>query len=471
MVKWLAACLFVNGCLLPAAGQPLDGPAPPDEVLVLKRNGGWCWYQDERALVVGEKLLIATVAGVTRDGSNRGDVQVTTYDMPSGEAATFTLAPEFQSDDHDVPALLALPDGRILASYETHGSRAGEHFMRWRITERPGDASSWGPERTADVGGSISYSNLFILGAEGNRIYNFHRCTRGTPPGINPNYMVSDDGGETFTYGGRLLKWPRPEGDPKFTGQDGGRPYLKYASDGVDAIHFLTTEDHPRAYDNSIYHGVIRGGQVSRSDGALVGPLGTDDTMGVSPKDLTRVFEGDADNVAWTIDLHLDADGNPFAVFSVQKDGAHARTERGATDIGQDHRFHYARFDGATWHVHEIAYAGTRLYPGEDDYTGLAAVHPNDPNTVFISTNADPVTGEPLISAADGARHREIFRGVTSDLGATWTWTAITRDSDADNLRPIVPIRESGKTALLWLRGTLRSYTDYDLDVVGLIER
>ena len=39
----------------------------------------------------------------------------------------------------------------------------------------------------------------------------------------------------------------------------------------------------------------------------------------------------------------------------------------------------------------------------------------------------------------------------------------------ADNLRPIVPRAERPEPIVLWLRGTYRSYTDYDLEVVGLL--
>jgi hypothetical protein len=48
-------------------------------------------------------------------------------------------------------------------------------------------------------------------------------------------------------------------------------------------------------------------------------------------------------------------------------------------------------------------------------------------------------------------------------------WTAVTANSTADNLRPIVPIWDADHTALLWLRGTYTTYHDYDLDVVGII--
>ena len=54
----------------------------------------------------------------------------------------------------------------------------------------------------------------------------------------------------------------------------------------------------------------------------------------------------------------------------------------------------------------------------------------------------------------------------TRDQGATWKWTPVTRDSQVDNLRPIVPSSGSGKTILLWLRGHYLKYINYDLQVV-----
>jgi hypothetical protein len=43
------------------------------------------------------------------------------------------------------------------------------------------------------------------------------------------------------------------------------------------------------------------------------------------------------------------------------------------------------------------------------------ALDPNDPDQVVISTNADPGTGQPLISQSDEQRHWELFDGRTSD--------------------------------------------------------
>lgn len=157
-------------------------------------------------------------------------------------------------------------------------------------------------------------------------------------------------------------------------------------------------------------------------------------------------------------DIHLDRDGCPVIVFSVQKNSAGLPSGQGGTD----HRYHYARWLGGRWLVNEIAYGGSRLYPREDDYTGNIAIDPHDPQVVYISTNVDPAGGKPLSS-----RHYEIFRGSTRDYGKHWTWTAITSGSTEDNIRPVVPV-STGQSVLLWLRGKMTTYTDYRFEIVAL---
>ncbi|MGV3531705.1 MAG: hypothetical protein ACO1QR_04995, partial [Chthoniobacteraceae bacterium] len=163
--------------------------------------------------------------------------------------------------------------------------------------------------------------------------------------------------------------------------------------------------------------------------------------------------EGSPDQVAWMTDIHLDDKEHPVILFTVQRGSGGLPPRQG----GDDHRFHYARWDGTRWHQQEIAYAGKRLYPFEDDYTGLGAIDPQDVNQLVISTDADPVTGKPLVSATDGKRHHELFRGRTTDGGKTWSWHPLTRDSDADNLRPLIPSwNDANRLALVWMRGTYR---------------
>jgi len=462
MKRTLFLVLATAGCLAAADVQPLAGI--PGAV-VLKRNGGWCWYQGPRAIVTrGGELVFTTISGDAYAGMEAGDLWASAWRPGSDEVAHFELHDRLERDDHDVAGLLERPDGRLLAVYGKHNT---DRLQRWRITREPGDISAWGDESTLDVGAGYTYSNVFRLSAEGGRVYNFHRGRQ-----YNPNCTVSGDEGETWSYGWRLLSWGPEDfrGDPRFTGSDGGRPYLRYASNGVDTIHFVTTDDHPRAFDNSIYHGFYRGGKLHNSAGFVVGEPGREGHSDLRPRSFTEVFEGGADRVAWTTDLELDRQGRPYTVFSVQVDGAGGRGRR-AAEFGNDHRYWYARFDGRRWHCHEMAHAGTKLYTAESDYTGLVALDPDDPDVVVISTNADPSSGAPLVSKADGKRHWELYRGVTPDHGASWTWTALTRDSELDNLRPLIPAHPGGERIVLWCRGTLKSYTDYRLDVCARVEK
>jgi hypothetical protein len=309
------------------------------------------------------------------------------------------------------------------------------------------DATAWGPERVFAPGGGsrVTYSNLHRLARENGgrgRVYNFFRGYQGR---FKPSWMSSDDDGATWTVGGVLIDFPS-----EFL----HRPYVRYASDGRDTIHFLFTEAHPRNYDNSIYHAYYCAGRLFRSDGTPIGKLAEGP---IRPSDATRVFRGDPDNVAWAQDLHLDAQGRPCAVYSVQKGSAGLPPGRG----GVDHRYRHARWDGRRWQDRQIAHAGARLYPGEDDYTGGICLHPNDPDTVFLSANVDPSTGKPL----PGGRY-EIFRGDSSDGGRTWRFWAVTAGSCVDNIRPAVPAWEGDTTALVWLRGKFPSYTRYELGAV-----
>lgn len=457
----VAAALAVGGFLATSERQPSGQTA--GAVFVVKRNGGWCWFQDERAILDGGKLLVGTIAGTNKHGSEGGAVAITALALEgSKDDARATELAKLEVDDHNSPSLVKLANGRYLAAYTRH---AGDRWMRWRVSSAPSDASAWEPEQKLDVRAMVTYSNLYVLEAENGRLYNFFRAQDN-----NPHFAISDDDGASFRLGGQLFRWrvDSPNAVPeKRTGRsNASKPYVRYAKGGSDTIHFITTEDHPRGYDNGIWHGFVRGGAMYDSFGQTIDADVFDD----KPPELTRlteVFKGDRDNVAWTVDLQVGADGYPVIAFSVQKDGQH-RSSKDSLG-GLDHRYHYGRFDGTTWHVHEMAHAGTMLYQHEVNYTGLVAIVPRSPEVVFISTNADPTTGQPLVSATDSMRHFELFRGETSDLGASWKWRAMTQNSKVDHLRPIVPVSQD-ETLVLWLRGRYRSMAAYDLDVVGMFD-
>jgi hypothetical protein len=414
---------------------------------VLTDDAGYCWFEDPRALFHGERLLVGSIASGWSQANRRGDAELVVYDFSASRASVVELKNGFELDDHDSPAILARPDGKLLVVYEKHD---GEDRFYYRVSTS--DAPAFGAERTFSPTAAtrFTYANLFVLSGENNRVYDFYR---GLDASYKPSYAYSDDLGETWHSGNIVINVPTTERH---------RPYVRYASNGTDTIHLVYTEAHPRDFDNSVYHVSYNGGSLRRSDGTVIRSL----TQGLSsPNEGSRIYQGGANNVAWVVDIALDPSGRPVVAYSVQMGSAGLPTGQGGDDL----RYRYARWDGAAWRDSALAYAGQRLYAGEDDYPGLVAIDPVDPNVVYLSTNANPTTGAPLVSTADNQRHYEIFRGVTTDGGTSFTFTPVTRNSRVNNLRPLVPKPgPGGRRALIWLRGTYRSYTDYQQEMVAV---
>jgi hypothetical protein len=165
-------------------------------------NGGWCWFQDPRAIVDARtnQLLISSVAhGSGTGGRDRhGNVEVTAFDLQTRQMSRFALA-KLEADDHNGAALLIRPDGTYLAVYSNHGT---DPLTRYRISTDPGDGTRWQPERTFDNGIGTTYANLFRLTAD-NAVYNFTRTH-----GYDPNFLVSRDDGETGATADTCSKIP-----------------------------------------------------------------------------------------------------------------------------------------------------------------------------------------------------------------------------------------------------------------------
>ena len=57
----------------------------PARIVVFNDDGGWNWLQDERVIVAGGKLVMASVALGVRDPGRKGAVEVASYDLKTGE--------------------------------------------------------------------------------------------------------------------------------------------------------------------------------------------------------------------------------------------------------------------------------------------------------------------------------------------------------------------------------------------------
>jgi len=244
--------LLITGCARKCLDTELMRIAALDKRIFMK-NGGWCWFQDERAIIHKGKLIIGSLAG-----SGGGDVKLAVFDLSLGlDLGAVILEEKLEQDDHNVPALYARPDDSILAMYARHGKTLDtRHF--YRISE-PGNPLKWGPVKIFDHGPKnwLTYMNLYYLPSD-KTLYCFYRDGAS----FQPYYMISENHGETWQAGGHFITH----------GLEGRhRPYARYTSNGKDRIFFSFTQAHPAAYKPgcSIYFAAFGQGSFTKQMEAI----------------------------------------------------------------------------------------------------------------------------------------------------------------------------------------------------------
>lgn len=435
----------VVACTSPAVN--LSGADAVDGKLIqFNDDGGWQWFQDERAIVdvKGGKLIVGSVAF---HGARNGNIEAVSYDLSTGAVGAPAKLGNLAPDDFNAPAFVLRPDGGYVAMWAGHNENCNTYVsvyngVAWS-SPKTFDWTSYGCP--APTGRMVTFANPWYLGTD---LVNFVRSAE-----MSPNYLVSKDDGVTWSYGGRLA-----------TSESGFLAgSFKYWGNNTDRLDFVATEGHPRDVNNSLYHGYIKDGKIYNSTGTVIdATLG--DTGAMSITKYTKLFATGSlvgpvkISNAWNSDLVRYQDGTLGLIWTGRVGSV------SNSDSNTDLRLLYGRFDGTTWKLTYLAKAGAKLYADEQDYTGLGALVPDDPSTIYISTPYDPNTD----TQKSGAKH-EIWRGTTCDNGGTFTWTPVTANSTKDNLRPVVPKWDASHRALLWMKGTVTTASTISTRIVGTI--
>lgn len=375
------------------------------------QDGAWCWFADPRAISSNGHTYVGAV-------TSTGDIEITDFDHATKARVTAVLHRSLNIDDHAAPALQIRPDGRLVVYYSGHIGSA----MFYRVSVRSGDVTAWHPEQTVPTNTpgimGYTYANPAHLSAE-RRTYLFWRGGS-----LSPTYSTLADGGGTWANAKTLING------------HGGRPYVKYDTDGNGTIHFAFTNGHPKEADDvNIYYAAYRNGSIYRADGTRIGPIGT----AIEPKDADVVFDGS--EKAWVWDVAIDA-GRPVVVFA-------------AFPTPDDQRYYYSRWTGTRWDTHEITAAGGTISedPTEPLYSGGLTIDHDNPSRVYLSRQ---VTDGWQVETWD-----------TSDGGASWTSTPLT--TSGKNVRPLSPrgVEADGDLGVLWMRGPYHAFEDYKTEIVG----
>jgi hypothetical protein len=448
-----------GGAGAPAACPTLPtAPIAASDIIQFNDNGGWCWYQDER-VVVDTKAGKFVIGSVASGGSRDSDQEAVIYDIATGMKQRYTLESSLNPDDHNAPAFVVRPDGKYAAMWATHRDNCysyysvfdGTAWAKSKTYDWAKDGCPWEPG--SDPQHAITYANPWYLSAE-DKVFSAVRSVS-----TSPALLSSADGGSSWNFYGRISSTAT-------VGYVAG--YFKYWGNGTDRIDFVGTEAHPRDNDNNLWHGYYKGGKLYDSADEVVDDNAADMTAqnissfskvfatGTAPDGLpeTKLYR------LWNHDLVRYADG------TIALTGQGRTTNTAVTTADDpDKRMIYARWNGTAWKTTYLVKAGPKLYTDEQDYTGLSALHPDNPNVIFVSSTFDPRTDMEVPS-----KKHEIFMGVTCDNGATFKWTPLTENSTDDNIRPIVPKWDSSHTLLLWLKGKYNTAQSYTTQVVGTIK-
>jgi hypothetical protein len=412
---WAAtAAVLLALAVIPAAlAAGRAGGAQPQFVKV-SNIGAWCWFADPRAVYAFGRTYIGWVDG-------QGYVVVAT--LRDGKVRRTRIAhpgPMGFRDDHDDPALLVEPDGRITAFYSHHNGP----FMLYRTTKNPHDVKSWGPEQAVPTHrGQNTYANPVRLSSE-SKTYLFFRGD------VQPTFATRSSKG----------KWSPAQ---TLVSNPGENPYMKVASNDRDRIGFAFTNGHPRGPVTSIYYARYREGMIEHTDGRPIKPLAK---APFTPAEADVVYDAHAhgDRRAWIHDVAFTGSGRPIVVYAT------------FSADGFSHRYEYARWTGQRWKSFALAEAGGPITTDgvERHYSGGVVLDHRDPRTVYASVQR-------------GSEH-EIVKFVTRNGGKTFTRTPITSASPTDNVRPFMPRNlPEGNDELLWMRGFYDRYRAFQTSIVA----
>jgi hypothetical protein len=401
---------------------PLQRVAGSETQAVLGAGGAWCWFSDPRSVHLPGPAPRTVSSWIDADGR----IVVSAYDHSTKRLQTATVRTNFVVDDHNNPSLLRHDDNRVSVFWSGHNGSA----IFVRTTDRPGDVSSFGPTRsiTSFAPGDtvVTYTNPVRVPGEGGRIYLFFRSGYS-----HQGFVTSDDDGLTWSAGRSLIR------------NGSQRPYVKYDGDGAGTIAMAFTDGHPDEMRTSVRFARYRAGELQGADGRLLAPL----TTGIEAAQGDLLWDAAATGVSgWVHDVAVSADGHPVVVFA---------TIRSA----QDHRYHYARWDGTTWRVQELGTAGGSIATAgrEPSYSAGITLDHDDPSVIYL---ARP-TADPAIA--------EIERWTTPDAGGSWVAEAVTTGSALTNVRPVRPrdLPDGTDMEAVWMQGSYPHFTTFRTSLWG----
>lgn len=484
----------------------------PGNNTVVTNNGGWNWYVEPSGTHIqpGDSMATLFESGVyssnngykfTEDKTymgwveDCGDIVIASLDHNTGEYKRVVIHEKLESDDHNNPAVVVLPDGRIMAVYSMH---TNEPYMYYRVTKNPEDISEWNAEQfyycyteVENATYNATYPSVFAVhddgGTEGNDvIYMGWRGVHWKP--TLAKFSIPDENGvmEVIMGQTQFANTTYKSGSKTDGGRSDSnrRPYTKYDYDYErNKIYMTFTATHP---DNDIRNHVyyleldIADQNLYTAKGRLLQPLpfensaeyaqkgadGTSGQWGVVTVDLVDTYPellvfdaseqtgqsfdpgtGLVERRGWTWDIAHNEKGEPCILYvditatPPQEGGAlpewYVAPGNESTDpehaTRSHHYYWYARWDKekGEWVKTFLTYGGKWWH---QNYTQERCY---SGGLTFDHNYPGNVIFLSIPTYGKYGNIFEIYRWESDDEGATWTKReAITKDSATPNARP-----------------------------------
>lgn len=423
------------------------------------------WWINEKAVVADNgKTYIGYVTDV-------GEVHVKELDAKCSKAESRDVCVRRlnndYADEHNAPAICVLRSGHIMVAYTGHGRK--QHYLYYRITEKPYDILSFGPEQMLDYEGGTTYAQIHE-NCVTNEVWLFCRVAR-----VNWQFRYSKDGGHT---------WSEPK--TFLHSDDGGLFYCNIrkqhlqGNNGQNEQFFFAIYGHPRiSKDHTIRSGIFASdGQVLMTDGTPTDMnlynhdgkmlcLEKMDTVYASPEGTTvRLLD-----VAPTLPLRVG-----FAPFQLDKEDAPDPSKP---------MYYSATFRDGKWEVSQpICSAGEflakDLLDGSQTYLGGMAYYYGVGEAGLRTYKDNPAhdpatsTNRVYIARFDG-KDRVLESYLSTDRGRTYQLEQELRripgEKDIKIWRPIVPIYAQDNMPLYWHEGLYTAHSGgWHCDAVMYVE-
>jgi BNR repeat-containing family member len=330
-------------------GSPL---APP---LRLADDFGWCWWTRPRATRIGQTVFFGGV-------DSGGGIVAARLDLSTGQVERHRLG-QFEADDHNNPALLAVDGRPLICFYSRHDAPEG---LRYRISGSPLSLDSWGAERLLAFGGSTTYAHVHVVDGL------LHLFTRVDE--TRWGWRMSADWGETWSGPRDLLAFDTDQ-----------QVYVASARLADGHTLRLAASGHPKEYEKKPLHDVwaalvdLRSGEVRSASGKSLGNLRTGAGL---PLDYPALDLVQRTPPGRTVNLFDVSAGPAFEIAYVSKIKDDHST--------RDAQYHVATLRDGGWQVDTVAPAGRKFgYIDAGFYVGGMAFPDRGAGSVYLTREAD----------------------------------------------------------------------------------